>query len=298
MSRKTGSILVGVMGILLAGLVVFNLFVPPRQAAEAPRVSSGAVVGAMVGQVEVRSRGDKRWSPAVVGAALAEGDEVRTGLFSETTLHLRGSSSVTISPNTSFVVGQDQVQRSSFKLGEGRITAAIPSEANREYLFLSRGSEAVASIERGEFSLATDGKGTVVVDTRKGTVRLRAAGKEVKVSKGKRSVVLPDKPPSDVLPVPSSVALQVKWPPVKSIRNRTRITGKTSAAAMVMVNGILVRADEQGRFSVDVPLREGKNRLVVTTTDASGNTSMQRSPEIRVDTRPPDLKVDIEGLWK
>ncbi len=286
------------MGVLAAGLVVLNLLVPPPQPAKAPKVVPGAVVGAIVGQVEVRSKGDKRWSPAPVGIALAEGDEVRTGLFSEARLHLRGSSSVTVSPNTSFVVGQDQVLRSSFELGEGRITAIVPSEANREYFFRTQGSEAVASIERGEFSMATNGRGTLVVDTRSGSVKLRAAGKEVEVPRGKRSVVLPNMPPSDVLPVPSSVALQVKWPPVKSVRTHARVTGKSSAAATVTVNGILVRADEQGGFSADVLLREGKNRLVVTATDASGNTTVQKSPEILVDTRPPDLKVDAKGLWK
>lgn len=297
MSRKTGSVLLGVMWVLLAGLVAFNLLVPPPRVAQA-QPDASAVVGTVVGQVELRRRDDKRWATAEIGVSLSEGDEVRTGLFSEATLHLRGASSVTVSPNTSFVVGQEQVERSSFELGEGRIVAAIPGESSREFEFRSRGSEAVASAESGEFALVTDGKGTVVVDARRGAVKLRSKGKEVKVTKGTRSVAAPDKPPVDPLPVPASVALLVRWPPSKTDQTRARLTGQTETAATVMVNGILVRADEQGAFAVDVPLQEGSNRLVVSTTDAAGNTAVRQSPEIQVDTRPPDLKVNAEGLWK
>jgi hypothetical protein len=297
MSRKTGSVLVGVVVVLLAGLVAFNLLVPPPTV-EQVKADASAVVGAVVGEVQLRRHGTKRWETAVIGTGLSEGDEVRTGLFAEATLHLRGASSVSVAANTNFVVGQEQISRSSFELAEGRIVAAIPEESSREFEFRSRGSEAVASAERGEFAMVTDGKGTVVVDARKGTVKLRAKGKEVKVSKGTRSVVAPNKPPADALPVPASVALQVRWPPIKTDQTQARLVGKTESAATVMINGIQVRADDQGAFSIDVPLREGSNHLVVSTTDVSGNTTVRKSPEIRVDTRPPDLKVDAEGLWK
>lgn len=293
-----GAILMGLMGLLLAGMVTVNVLVPPPVPPTVETESAAALVGAIVGQVELRKQGTKSWQPIALGGALTEGDEVRTGLFSEAVLHLRGASSVTVSPNTAFVVGQEQIELSSFELGEGRITAAIPKSAGREFEFRSRGSEAIASVEKGEFSLATDGKGTVVVDTSTGEVKVRAKGKVVQVKKGHRSVVLPDKPPTEALPVPSSVALQVRWPATKSVKTRTRVSGSTTAAATVMVNGILVRADPQGQFSLDVALQQGKNRVVVIATDASGRTTVKQSPEIRVDSSPPDLKVDAEGLWK
>jgi len=297
MSRRTGSVLLGAVGVLLIGLAGFNFLVPPP-VTSAPEQSAGALIGAAVGQVEVRRGGSARWLPVKVGEPLADGDEVRTGLFSEATIHLRGASSVTINPNTVFVVGEERVKRSSFELGEGQIVAAIPDEAGREYEFRSRGSEAVASAERGEFSLVTDGKGTVVVDSKRGAVKLRSKGKQVEVVKGKRSIVRPEQTPSDPLPVPASVALQVRWPARKTLKTKARIKGTTAAAAIVMVNGIQVRADGQGDFSLEVPLREGKNQLVVSSTDAAGNSVVQQSPEIVVDTRPPDLKVDAKGLWK
>jgi hypothetical protein len=301
MTRQTATITLGMNGALLLGLVAFNLLVaaPVGRGDGAPM----ARVGSVVGQVEIKKQGARRWAPAKVGEVLQEGDEIHTGLFSDATLFLRGSSSVIVSANTSFVVGQDVVgedrmERSFFELGVGQITAAIPRGAEHEYEFHSRGSDAVASAQQGEFSLTTDGKGTVVVDTRAGDVKLKAKGKEVVVKKGKRSVVRPNKPPSRVLPIPSSVALQVKWPPTKIDRTLTTISGRTTAGALVMVNGFQVRADENGKWSLDVPLREGSNHLVVSVTDSAGNSSRRESPEIRVDTKPPGLEVDAKGLWK
>ena len=156
----------------------------------------------------------------------------------------------------------------------------------------------MASAQQGEFSLTTDGKGTVVVDTRAGDVKLKAKGKEIVVKKGKRSIVKPNQAPSRVLPIPSSVALQVKWPPTKIDRTRTTISGRTTAGALVMVNGFQVRANQDGKWSLDIPLHEGSNRLVVSVTDSAGNTSRRESPEIRVDTVPPGLEVDAKDLWK
>ena len=296
MSRKTSTVLLCINGVLLAAALSINYLIEP------PRVEESGVpmarTGAVVGQVEVRKKTSNRWSPAEVGQVLAEGDAIRTGLFSEAVLHLRGRSSVVISANTDFVVGQDLIQRSSFELGVGHIKAAIPRGGDRAYEFRSRGSDAVAWSEQGEFSMSSDGEGTVVVDSHQGEVKLAADGEEVVVRRGRRSMVLPDKPPSQVLPIPSSVALRVKWPATKLDKTRTTVQGKTSAGAMVLVNGILVRADAQGRFQLDIPLREGTNRLVVSASDNAGNTASRSSPEILVDTQPPDVEVDAKDLWK
>jgi hypothetical protein len=231
MTNRSATVVLGMNGAVLLGLVAFNLLVTAPQClgVGAPM----ARIGAVVGQVEIKKQGSKRWVPAKVTEVLQEGDEIRTGLFSDTTLHLRGSSSVIVSANTSFVVGEDVVgedrrERSLFELGVGQITAAIPRGSEHEYKFHSRGSDAVASAQQGEFSLTTDGKGTVVVDTRAGDVKLKAKGKEIVVKKGKRSIVKPNQAPSRVLPIPSSVALQVKWPPTKIDRTRTTISGQTT----------------------------------------------------------------------
>ena len=296
MSLKTSLLVLGVNGGLILGLVAINVAYDPPEPKKA--VSPIARVGAVVGQVEVKKAGRSNWVPAKVGELLMEGDEIRTALFSESVMRLKGKSSVVVSSNTNFVIGQELLQQSSFELGMGQIHAAIPSGSDREYAFRSKGSDAVASTKLGEFSVSTDGAGTVVVDTHAGAVKLRAKDKEVSVRKGKRSVVLPEKEPSPVLPIPTSVALRVKWPPTKIDRTQTKITGTAGPGSLVMVNGILVRTDRTGNFSLDVPLREGSNRLVVNATDPAGNSATRESPEILVDTKPPDVQVNAKDLWK
>ncbi len=297
MTARLPALLLGANGLLLAGLVAFNMVSPPpAEVRSAP--SPAARLGSVAGQVEVRRGGQETWSPVRPGDVLSENDEVRTGLFSEAVLQLRGQSSVVVSAGSSFVVGRDQVERASFELGLGQVTAAIAPAGERRFEFRSRGSDAVARTREGEFSLATDGRGTVVVDSRSGEVELSAAGQSTTVPKGKRSVVAPSQPPGKLMPIPSSLALQVKWPPVKMDRKVTTVSGKTSPGATLLVNGVLVRADPQGAFSLDVALEEGSNRVVISATDPSGNTTSAESPEIQVDTRPPGLRVDAEGLWK
>jgi hypothetical protein len=298
-AQKTGLIVLGTEVALLAALLVFNLAVAPPQGAPVQTLSGPlARVGSVVGQVEVRRGTSQRWDPLKPGDTLGEDDEVRTGLFSETTLYLRGASAVVVAPDSSFLVGQEVVERSSFKLGVGQIVAAIPRDANREYEFLSHGSDAVATSHQGEFSIINDGGGTVIVDGRDGQVTVQAAGKEVTVTKGRRSMVLAKQGPSSLLPVPSSLALQVKWPAAKLDRTQVTVSGKTGASALLLVNGILARADKDGNFSAEVSLREGSNKLVINATDGAGNAAVSESPEILVDTRPPEVRVDAEGLWK
>jgi hypothetical protein len=297
MRRSTAGWFLGIHGFLLSGLAVFNVVVP--LSAPLP-VETNAVVhiGAMVGQVQIRRGGAEVWEPVKPGDRFGDSDEIRTGVYSEAILYLRGASSIVVSPNSNFIIGKEVVDRSSFELGEGQITATLKPLDQREYEFSSRGGDAVASAQQGEFSFANDGKGTVVVDNHEGNVKVQSKGKEVVLGKGKRSVVTPERPPSDAMPIPASLALQVKWPAAKLDRVQTTISGKTAAGAMVLVNGVMVRADAEGNFSLELPLRQGSNRLVVNATDSVGNSITSESQEIQVDTKPPDLKVDAQGLWK
>jgi hypothetical protein len=296
MTKKTSIVIIFINLVLVGALVAVNFVLTVPKETVTTRAT--ARLGALVGEVHVRKQGQNKWVRARVGDLLKEGDEIRTGVFSEGTLHVQGESSVVISSTTNFVIGKSRIKRSSFELGIGQITADIPKGSSREYRFESRGSDAVASANEGEFNLASDGKGTVVVDARVGNVKFKAKGKEIVVKKGKRSIVLPNSAPSKALEIPKSVALQVKWPSTKTDRKKTTVVGTTSAGALVMVNGIQVRADKQGQFSLDIPLSEGSNRVVVNVTDNAGNSVVEQSPEILVDTKPPAINVDAKDLWK
>ncbi len=282
--------------LLLGGELLFNIFVPAP--APAVKIPSGATVAGLVGQVEIRRRGAEAWEQASLGLKLAEGDEIRTAQFSEANLSVSGGSALSVGANTSFVIGTEVPKELSFELAVGQIDANIPQDAGRQYLFRSRGSDALAAAEQGDFQLSTDGRGQVTLDTRRGEVSFSAAGKSLRLGKGQRSTVAPGKSPSPAMPIPSSIALQVRWPPSKLDRTSARVTGKTAAGSVVMINGIVVRADNEGNFVAEVPLREGSNRLVVSTTDNAGNTAVQESGEVQVNTRPPRLQIEAKDPWK
>lgn len=58
-------------------------------------------------------------------------------------------------------------------------------------------------------------------------------------------------------------------------RNNQRVTvaGQTEPKARVLVNGRLVLADEQGRFSTTLLLSEGDNTIAVKAEDRAGNST-------------------------
>ncbi|RME26291.1 MAG: hypothetical protein D6806_06535, partial [Deltaproteobacteria bacterium] len=225
-------------------------------------------------------------------------DEIRTGPFSEATLSATGSTTMVVSAESSFHIGELIANRSSFELSTGQVRAAIPDANSREYEFRALDRQAVARSTAGEFDLISNGKDSLLVDTHRGTVDVESRGRKVKVSKGKRSIVKRGAPPSPPMPIPSSLALQVKWPPPKIRRKSTRLQGTTQPGALVSVNGVTTRADASGKFVVVVPLRMGTNRLVVTTTDPTGKTTRQQVKIVEVDTRPPKIKVEYEDSWQ
>jgi hypothetical protein len=296
MTKTSGTRVLSTNVMLLLGLTAVNLFITPQQSQDA--LVPHDRIGAIVGQVEVCRRDTNQCEVTHFGESLAEGDRIRTGLFSEAVLHLRGNISVVIGHSSEFVIGQEVLQRSSFELGVGHITAGLGTDTNREFQFTSAGSDAVASARNGAFSLSNDGQGTVQVNTLKGDVTLAAQGNKVVVEPGTHSTVLPKQSPSPAMPIPTSVALQVRWPPTKSDLKSATITGVAPPASTVLINGVMVRPRPNGTFSAQVPLQEGSNRLIVNATDSAGNTATRESPEILVDTKPPKLDVNAEGLWR
>jgi hypothetical protein len=296
MTKTGGAVAISTNGMLLMGLVAVNLFITPQPSQDALALVDR--IGSIVGQVEVCRHDTNQCAPTRFGERLGRGDRIRTGLFSEAVLHLHGNISVVIGHSSEFVIGQEAVQRSSFELGVGHITAGLGADSNHELEFTSYGSDAVASARQGEFSLSNDGQGTVQVNALKGNVTLAAQGRAVVVERGTHSTVLPHQPPAPVMPTPTSVALLVKWPPTKSDLTNATITGEAPPASTVLINGVMVRVRSNGTFSAEVPLQEGSNRLIINATDSAGNTTTRESPEILVDTKPPRLEVNAQGLWR
>jgi len=74
---------------------------------------------------------------------------------------------------------------------------------------------------------------------------------------------------------------------------RTTVSGKATPGAVVSINGINAQVDAAGQFNASIPLREGKNRIVVVATDVSGREKKTALPKITVDSKAPSVKSKV-----
>jgi hypothetical protein len=84
------------------------------------------------------------------------------------------------------------------------------------------------------------------------------------------------------LPRASELKLEVTSPAEDAVVNSDSVTvaGLTSPDAMVSVNGVLVTPDDQGRFTVDLPMSLQDNPLsieVIATSVAGERRSVVRT---------------------
>src|SRR5262245_66516003 len=79
------------------------LLIAAGAAAAQTRVGT-AVVKTVTGQVEIQKKGDTQWTPAVVGARLSEGDNIRAHAGSSAVLDLPDGSTVFLAENSHLVV--------------------------------------------------------------------------------------------------------------------------------------------------------------------------------------------------
>ena len=85
----------------------------------------------------------------------------------------------------------------------------------------------------------------------------------------------PGQPPENPSPLPASLFLKVGRPPQGLQReNTTVVSGSTAPGAIVSAAGRTSHADALGRFTITVPLREGRNVLTVEVASVSMVSSM------------------------
>ena len=85
-----------VIGVVLAALLVLALAGPVR----AQQALPGAELTRVVGRVELLSKGQTQWIPAVVGAKLTEGDDIRAYSGASAELALPDTSTVVVAENS------------------------------------------------------------------------------------------------------------------------------------------------------------------------------------------------------
>jgi FecR protein len=143
---RTGSTLRSVAAMVLGALIVLALPHPSR--AQQPAVS--AELKRVVGRVELLRKGQTQWIPAVIGAHLVEGDDIRafSGAWAE--LALPDRSTVTLGENSRLLLAKLEFDRQSqsrtvlLHLAVGKLRAAI-AQASISLVRLRQSSFAIST---------------------------------------------------------------------------------------------------------------------------------------------------------
>jgi hypothetical protein len=248
------------------------------------------------GNVEV-SQPDGTWARAEVGSVLSSADAVRTLDGAMAVLAGGEAWEVRLEPGTEVSVDELTDSISRILLSNGMATATVRGAPRHSFEVRAAGSDAIAKTSAGTFAISNNGVGTVAVGTHEGEVEFTGSGKVVIVRAGQQSIVRPGLGPSEPTAVPSSLLLKVKWPQ-KSIlmRRRLVVTGETEPGAHVEIAGRVVRTGKDGRFTREVQLTEGNNRIDVRALTVGGARA-KSDADLQVDTRDPTIGID-RNLWK
>ena len=260
--------------------------VPP--AAAAPRVQVVEVVGTVS---RSSTRGER--TAVTLGTELAVDDTLITDTASRVRLKVGEHSAVDLAQNAEVQVRELSESMQRLGLVYGRAAVDYREGGDRVLRIENKDGSAVAQVKAGKFSILNTGT-TVAVATETGQVDLSAAGSTVEVGANQQSVVsdgLPQRP----LTIPAELVLRVVDPGCRVQREAFfNVSGRTSPGSRVTVNDKPARVRGGGDFSLRVPLKIGKNQIVVVTEDVSGRAERRAISCITVDPGAPIEGVDIK----
>jgi hypothetical protein len=268
----------------------------PSPPVESPAAESGLIkVSSVEGKVE-RSHAGSSWTPVHSGDNLKLDESIRTDENGRAILDIGKQATVEMGSSSESSVKEISQEVSRLRLEQGRISTVVHGKGKSVFRVETRGSDAVAETDKGEFSVLSSGKGQVSVASHTGAVRLSARNKSIEVPAGTHSVVRKDLPPAPPKPIPASLFLKVGKPRSLIQRERnTTVSGTASPGAVVSINGVQAQVDQAGKFNATIPLREGNNRVVVVATDVTGRKKKTALPKITVDSQAP--KVQSKVRW-
>jgi hypothetical protein len=259
---------------------------PPTAAA------SGVKVVEVVGAVS-RSGATGERSAVTPGTELAVDDTLVTETDSRVRIKVGERSTVDLSQNAEVQVRElsESIQR--LGLVYGRAAVDYKEDGDRVLRIENQDGSAVAQVKAGKFSILNTGT-TVAVATETGQVDLSAAGSTVVIGADQQSVVAGGAPLRP-LAIPAELVLRVVDPGCRVQRETFfNVTGKTSPGSRVTVNQKVAHVRDNGDFSLRVPLKIGKNQIVVLTEDVSGRSERRVIPCVTVDPGAPIQGVDIK----
>jgi hypothetical protein len=270
---------------------------PPRTIAKAgegapAETVPGVVVAEVVGTV-VRSTAKGERTAVVEGATLGVDDALVTEAASRVRLKVGARSTVDLSENAQVQVRELSETMQRLGLVYGRAMVDYREDGGRVLRIENQDGSAVAKVEAGKFSILSTGT-TVAVATETGQVDLTAAGSTVTVGANRLSIVsggAPQRP----LAIPAELVLRVVDPGCRVQREAFfTVSGRTAPGSRVTINEKAARVRGDGDFSLRVPLKIGRNRIVVVTEDVAGRVESRVIPCITVDPRASIEDVNIK----
>jgi hypothetical protein len=153
----------GVVAAALMGLVLLGLAGPT----EAQSKTGSAEIKAVSGKVEIQRKGETSWLPAVVGAKLVEGDNLRAWEKAAARMDLPDGSTIFLAENSRVVVGklefdqQNQARVALFHLAVGKVRAVVSQAAlslvkARQSNFAISTQTTVAAVRGTDFEVTYD----------------------------------------------------------------------------------------------------------------------------------------------
>lgn len=262
--------------------------VAPRTAA----ASAGQLtVSHLQGRVELREENTSDWQPLAANARVSQHSSVRTEDGARAVLSGNDGLQVEVSALSQVELVAVESQVSKLVLERGRLSARVGAAAGGLQVGAAGSGAMVQAKDKASFSLLRDDFGKVAVAVTDGAVALSAQDRSVHVGPGEQSIVSTGKPPSPPVHIPTSLFLKVAHlGPSRLNKRATELSGEASPGAAVYVNGVSAETDDDGRFTVRVPLQEGNNELHVLAQDVLGRSQQQELPAVLVDTQPPKLQ--------
>ncbi len=272
------------LAILLGGLLVYRWVFP-----------EDAVLGLVVHHVEgeVHHVGEEGLKGAVVGDVVGVAQRIQVGEAGGVQLLFGENTRMRLEANSSLeVVGAD-AEGLEVELEEGRVHATVRP-----------GSPAIGVVARdrsvrtrnGRFGIALDDRGATSVEVQEGTVALSGFGEVRALADGERVIVTEGGSPLQG-EIPSSLVLNVDWPPAERTRaSKAIVRGQTEPGAQISVTGgqseVGTVADDQGEFALEVPLAEGLNALDLLARSVMGREE-EGHFEVIKDSQAPTAEFEI-----
>ncbi len=259
-----------------------------RDAGAVSEISRTVEVVEVKGRVSRETEG--KWVDVVAGQTLGVDDAVRTDKESSVSIKVGESSVIELAQEAEIKVRELSSSVQRLGLVRGRASVDYDEGGERVLRIENENGNAVAEVRAGKFSIMNTG-GTVAVATETGSVDLSASGRKVEVAAGMQSVVAGGAP-SRPLTIPVDVLLRVADPGCITQKEPFyTVRGRTTPGSNVRVNDVGGAVQLDGRFVVRVPLRPGKNRIVVVTEDVTGREKRRVFPCVTHDPR-----ANIEGI--